>query len=97
MAETTRNTPRRPNRSPESPGNLRRRAEAAWQAKHPELAHTDPGTDAGRVLHELEVHQIELELQNEELRRSLSELETAHFRPTIHTSAFPGLQPLAGF
>jgi len=32
------------------------------------------------LIHELEVHQIELELQNEELRRAQRELETSHNR-----------------
>jgi len=32
------------------------------------------------VLHELQVHQIELEMQNEELRRALESLEEAHER-----------------
>ena len=33
-----------------------------------------------RMLHELRVHQIELEMQNEELRRSQAELDAAHTR-----------------
>lgn len=36
--------------------------------------------DAKQVIHELRVHQIELELQNEELRRALDALETARTR-----------------
>lgn len=49
----------------------------------------DPGNDSPpssaetqRLLHELQVHQIELELQNEELRRSRSEMESALTRYT---------------
>ena len=34
-----------------------------------------PKDDVLELIHELEVHQVELELQNEELRRSQSELE----------------------
>ena len=36
--------------------------------------------DALAVLHELQVHQVELELQDEELRRSRAELEATLFR-----------------
>ena len=45
--------------------NLRRAAEqmAAWAIVHP--MHNE--TDAKKLLHELQVHQIELEMQNAEL------------------------------
>ena len=49
--------------------SLRDRAEAEWQARHRDLNATSQ-EDLARVVHELEVHQIELELQNEELRRA---------------------------
>jgi two-component system, cell cycle sensor histidine kinase and response regulator CckA len=70
--------PHRSKRNPESPGSLRRRAEAVWESRHAESGSTDLEKDPARLLHELQVHQIELELQNEELRRSRSELEAAH-------------------
>jgi hypothetical protein len=37
----------------------------------------DTAPDALALLHELQVHQVELDLQNEELQRSRSELESA--------------------
>ncbi len=58
---------------------LRRRAEAILRA-HPG---DDERLSAGgvqRLLHELRVHQIELEIQNEELRRAQEELEAARDR-----------------
>src|SRR5262252_3980812 len=48
-----------------SPPSLREQAEAAWQGRRRDPATIAP-EDAGALVHELEVHQIELELQNEE-------------------------------
>ena len=62
-----------------SPGRaLRRRAEVMIQlndAQSLDSAETLSPQEAQRMLHELRVHQVELELQNEELRRSQLELE----------------------
>ena len=54
---------------------LRRRAEDRLRVKKAKL-HT-PRTEeaARRLVHELEVHQIELEMQNAELRRAREEIE----------------------
>jgi len=59
---------------------LRSRAEKLAGTIDAASEHTLPPEDAGRVLHELRVHQIELEMQNEELRRALVELESARER-----------------
>ena len=39
----------------------------------------DTAADTLKLLHELQVHQVELDLQEEELRRSVAELESALF------------------
>jgi PAS domain S-box-containing protein len=60
---------------------LRRRAERLLQGSHanPE-AWSESGTDFKSLLHELEVHQVELEIQNEELRHSQEKLEESRNR-----------------
>jgi PAS domain S-box-containing protein len=60
-------------------GELRREAEALWRQAHDHQGRVPPA-DVLSLVHELEVHQIELELQNEELRRAQEELAAAHAR-----------------
>ena len=47
--------------------SLRKKAEEQLKIKQKKTATPDMGTDVTRLLHELQVHQIELEMQNEEL------------------------------
>jgi len=71
--------------TPEQPSNpsaaaLRRQAEASLrkrqkhQASKP--AETTPSADTQRLLHELQVHQVELEMQNAELHEARDSMET---------------------
>jgi PAS domain-containing protein len=74
-----------------SPKSLRSRAEAILVATPRQIAGM-PLEDVQKLVHELQVHQIELEMQNDELRRAQLELEHernryAHlyeFAPTAH-------------
>jgi diguanylate cyclase (GGDEF)-like protein/PAS domain S-box-containing protein len=61
---------------------LRRRAEE--KALHRHASETPPPTEADgqRLVHELQVHQIELEMQNEELRQARVEIEAGLERYT---------------
>jgi PAS domain S-box-containing protein len=62
---------------------LRQRAEARWQAivkKSPVVSEPTATSDPRTLLHELQVHQIELELQNEELRQVRDALEVSRAR-----------------
>jgi PAS domain S-box-containing protein len=54
---------------------LRRRAEDHLKEKKPEAGFAPDETDLKRLVHELQVHQIELEMQNEELKRAREEVE----------------------
>lgn len=56
-------------------------------AASPSTAH-----DALALLHELQVHQVELDLQNEELLSSRAELEAACDRQMLLRDASPGAQ-----
>lgn len=56
---------------------LRKLAEDSLQGVPPNLGDLS-SNDLQTLVHELQVHQIELELQNDELRRTQAELETAH-------------------
>jgi PAS domain S-box-containing protein len=55
---------------------LRHRAEALLHEK-PQALSDIPPEDIQQLIHELQVHQIELEMQNEELRRTQSKLAEA--------------------
>jgi len=56
---------------------LRLRAERVLGGQPAAADLTDPGVHNQRLLHELQVHQIELEMQNEELRESRAHMEAA--------------------
>ncbi len=58
--------------------SLRRRAENRLRAKTDESNFPRAKKDEQTLVHELEVHQIELEMQNAELRRAQEELELSH-------------------
>ncbi|MGA8055578.1 MAG: EAL domain-containing protein, partial [Burkholderiales bacterium] len=61
-----------------APGNLRLRADA--ESKLARAPAKGPARPAEELLHELQVHQIELEMQNDELRRSQVALEESRDR-----------------
>jgi len=60
-----------------TPADLRRKAEEKLKEKMDDAALPRGAADTKRLLHELQVHQIELEMQNEELIQSRAEAEAA--------------------
>lgn len=69
------------NASPDRPEDLRRRAQARLKSRTAGLEKISP-EEARNLLQELHIHQVELEMQNEEIRRTQAELETALARYT---------------
>ena len=60
---------------PPDAAELRRRAEERLREQHPETGQARTEADTQRLVHELQVHQIELEMQNEELQQARDEME----------------------
>ena len=54
---------------------MRQAAEARLKEQHPDAGPDRTEADTQRLVHELQVHQIELELQNEELRHARDDVE----------------------
>ncbi|MBS1197913.1 MAG: hypothetical protein H6R18_1698 [Proteobacteria bacterium] len=68
---------------------LRRAAEASLKKRRASDMVSVDGLDVRRLVHELQVHQIELEMQNNELQQSRSELEATLGRYTQLYDAAP--------
>ena len=60
--------------------SLRQRAEERFNSRAPEISESPSPEETILLLHELKVHQIELEIQNEELRCAQEELEAERER-----------------
>jgi PAS domain S-box-containing protein len=68
--------------APADAAALRRRAEARLRAAKTKSVPAGAMADMQRLVHELQVHQIELEMQNEELRESRAQVEAGLERYT---------------
>jgi len=63
-----------------NPQDSRANSSAALAVLHDLASSPATAADSLKLLHELQVHQVELDLQGEELRRSVAELEAALYR-----------------
>jgi PAS domain S-box-containing protein len=68
------------NHTSKEAAELRRRAEKELKAKTPEAGFSRTDEENRRLLHELQVHQIELEMQNAELHQARDEEEKVRER-----------------
>ena len=62
------------------PHETRSNSSAALGVLHGLASSPETAADSLKLLHELQVHQVELDLQEEELRRAMTELEAALYR-----------------
>jgi PAS domain S-box-containing protein len=60
-----------------NPRRIRKRAEEVLKEKHKSGEQATHESDVKKLLHELQVHQIELEMQNDELRQAYEAAEEA--------------------
>ena len=60
-----------------SKGDTHRQRAERLLSKRPKVASKIPPGDVKKAIHELQVHQIELEMQNDELRRAQEEIEAS--------------------
>ena len=74
------NTTQESAQPPADAAALRQRAEAQARAQEPAALAAQTPEEIQRVLHELRVHQIELEMQNEELRTAQAVTEAVRVR-----------------
>jgi len=65
---------------PESPQDLRQRAEELFRSSEASIPEATSPEEIQQILYELRVHQIQLEMQNEELRRIQEELDISQAR-----------------
>ena len=76
---------------PLDPNDIRALREKAEKllSEAPEKPALMSGTELQKLVHELSVHQIELEMQNEELRRSQEQLEESRGEYADHCDFAP--------